>query len=160
MTTVDAAGRPAGSPDNGQSNASLWTNPDLRRLVGFLLAGVMLAIMSGPEGRLGQPAYAVSQSLHPKHLLICLAIGVAAWGLATLYLHNRRSVQRSWRPVRESASAFWDRRAVRLGLSAVVLAFFIALPYLVSDLWQGVLVEQIGVYALLAIGLNVVVGFA
>ncbi len=30
----------------------------------------------------------------------------------------------------------------------------------ISGFWQGVLVQQIGIYVLLALGLNVVVGFA
>jgi branched-chain amino acid transport system permease protein len=57
----------------------------------------------------------------------------------------------------------WARPAVRYGVYLVLLGVAILLPqygYFATGYWQGVLVEQVGVYILLAIGLNVVVGFA
>ncbi|MDT0306674.1 branched-chain amino acid ABC transporter permease [Streptomyces sp. DSM 44917] len=54
------------------------------------------------------------------------------------------------------------RRVAWLRWSALggLLAYLIALPLLVSAFWQTVLVDQIGMFVLVAIGLNVVVGWA
>ena len=53
-----------------------------------------------------------------------------------------------------------DRARARYGLYVPLLAVAIVYPHTLSGFWQEVLVEQIGIYVLLAIGLNVVVGFA
>ncbi len=51
-------------------------------------------------------------------------------------------------------------RRARYGLYVAVLAVAIAYPPTLSGFWQEVLVDQIGVFVLLAVGLNVVVGYA
>jgi branched-chain amino acid transport system permease protein len=62
--------------------------------------------------------------------------------------------------VRLVASGLRTHRWAR-GLSlAGLLAFLIVLPLLVSTFWQQVLVDQVGMFVLVAIGLNVVVGWA
>jgi branched-chain amino acid transport system permease protein len=54
-----------------------------------------------------------------------------------------------------------QKRPVRWGISAVLLFVALILPHVITDpFWQAAMVEQIAVYVLLAIGLNVVVGFA
>ena len=52
-----------------------------------------------------------------------------------------------------------DPRA-RYGFYVAALVLAIVIPMHISGYWQGVLVQQIGIYVLLALGLNVVVGFA
>ncbi|HEY5265756.1 MAG TPA: branched-chain amino acid ABC transporter permease [Acidimicrobiales bacterium] len=53
------------------------------------------------------------------------------------------------------------QRSVRYGMLGALLVFAIFLPRLESSaFWQAAMVEQIAVYVLLAIGLNVVVGYA
>jgi branched-chain amino acid transport system permease protein len=52
-------------------------------------------------------------------------------------------------------------KTVRLSWYVVLLLLAIVLPHIVTDpFWQSAMVSQIAVYTLLAIGLNVVVGFA
>jgi ABC-type branched-subunit amino acid transport system permease subunit len=48
----------------------------------------------------------------------------------------------------------------RTSVLLVVMALALFVPPTLTDFWQNVLVSQIGVYVLLAIGLNVVVGWA
>lgn len=48
----------------------------------------------------------------------------------------------------------------RWGAGMALLALLVALPELVSTFWQQVMVDQIGIYLMLAIGLNVVIGWA
>ncbi|UCM87299.1 branched-chain amino acid ABC transporter permease [Streptomyces marincola] len=52
------------------------------------------------------------------------------------------------------------QRLYRWGSMAALLGLLIVLPLLVSTFWQQVMVDQIGMFVLVAIGLNVVVGWA
>ena len=53
------------------------------------------------------------------------------------------------------------KRPTRIVLILVALAILLFLPKLVHEsFWMYLIVEQIGVWILLALGLNVVVGFA
>jgi len=132
-----------------------------RRLVGWLLAGVVTAVVTGPEGRIGQPAYSVSHSLHPAHLFTCIGLALAVGVLAEVWLTYRAQVRKAIAPAQAEVRRAWDQRLVRSAFYLVVLILLIVLPdVLLGAYWQGVLVEQIGIYALLALGLNVVVGFA
>jgi branched-chain amino acid transport system permease protein len=156
-----STGTTAHRPGGGLRERTPLGQSDLRRLAQWAVGGVGAAIVTGPEGRLGQPAYAVSQSLHPAHLFLWVGIFVGLWALSTGWLRSRHTIQPSLSQWRQQAGAVWDIRLTRLGVYAVLLALAIAIPPLMlGDYWQGVLVEQIGIYALLAIGLNVVVGFA
>jgi branched-chain amino acid transport system permease protein len=57
--------------------------------------------------------------------------------------------------------AAFERRPVRVGSNLGLIAFVLLLPTLITDpFWQSAMTEQIGIYVLLAMGLNVVVGFA
>ncbi|MFL6238165.1 MAG: branched-chain amino acid ABC transporter permease [Actinomycetes bacterium] len=135
-------------------------NEDVRRLATCLLAGFMLAVITGPEGREGQPTYAITQALRPGRLTVCLLIGVALWGSLTAWSHYGETVQRQAAPRRERFRELSRLRPVRYGWYAALLAFAILFPLTLGGFWQEVLVDQIGIFALLAIGLNVVVGFA
>ncbi|MEO3752949.1 branched-chain amino acid ABC transporter permease [Streptomyces sp. B6B3] len=64
------------------------------------------------------------------------------------------------RSVRSVAEALRLHRSYRMVALALGLAFLAVLPLMVATYWQQVLVDQIGVYVLLAIGLNVVIGWA
>jgi branched-chain amino acid transport system permease protein len=158
MSSVGAAGRRPGGPTRSRE----WmAHPQVRRLVGWVVAGVVAAIVTGPEGRLGSPAYAVSQSLHPGHLFVIVAIFVATGLLAEVWLRYRHLLGDRVAQSRSVVRRTWELRPVRPVTYLVLLALVLVLPgVLLGDYWQGVLVEDIGIYALLSVGLNVVVGFA
>jgi branched-chain amino acid transport system permease protein len=62
--------------------------------------------------------------------------------------------------LRRRADVIPRNRATRALVPLVVLAFAIAIPPFLNGYWQTVLVQEMGIFALLALGLNVVVGFA
>jgi branched-chain amino acid transport system permease protein len=141
---------------------ALQRSPDVRRLELFGGLGVLLAIMSGPQGRLGHPGYGISHAFGLAHVGKCVAIGIGAWALVTAWQYGRQ-------PARDLVTTTVDRyqlrdnRNVVWGRNVALLAFAIVLPLVgpaSTPYWQGTLVESMGIYALLAIGLNVVVGFA
>jgi branched-chain amino acid transport system permease protein len=133
---------------------------DVRRLAVCLALGVLLAVITGPQGRSGQPTYAIIHALKPVRLSVCLAVGVVLWLMISGYAHEREQIHEAWLPVRSAGETAWKRRKVRAGVNLGLLAIAILYPLFQSDYWRGVDTEQIGIYALLAVGLNVVVGFA
>jgi branched-chain amino acid transport system permease protein len=138
----------------------LRQNEDVRRLVSCLLGGLMLAIITGPEGREGKPTYAITHALRPGRLIICLLIGLAVWALLTTSNRYGAAARAQTGSVRERVRGLYAIRPVRYSWYAFLLALAILLPTQLGGFWQEVLVDQIGIFALLAIGLNVVVGFA
>jgi branched-chain amino acid transport system permease protein len=127
----------------------------------MLAGGVVFALASGPEGRLGQPAYALKQAFHPTHFFKCVGAAVVAWVVLSAWVHRPAALREGVSTASSQVGSVMARPVPKLGVYSVLLALAIILPpMMLSDYWQGVLVEQIGIYALLAIGLNVVVGFA
>jgi branched-chain amino acid transport system permease protein len=157
MTVAEADRRPAGPTRSRR----FLSRSDIRGLVYWLLAGVLLAVVTSPQGRVGQPSYAVRQGLKPAHLGKSLVVAVLVWLLVLVWRANRDRVRQPIAQGRQRVRDVWSLGAVRYAVYAALLAFAILFPWLkLSDYWQGVLVEQIGIYALLAVGLNIVVGFA
>ena len=158
MTTADAVAGPGPTPTRSRQ---VFRHPDVRRFFGFVAGGVLAAIVTGPQGRVGQPTYSIKQALKPAHLFLWVGIFVGFWVLATIWLHTRRTVIRTTAPARMEVRRIWSMRAVKWPVYAVLLFLAVVLPgQLFGEYWQEVLVTSIGIYALLAIGLNVVVGFA
>ena len=131
-----------------------------RRLIPWVPAGVLLALMTGPQGRVGQPGYSFTQAMHPGHLFGTIGIALAVGVVVQMWGARPQQVRESITAVRGGTGRVFARREVRYGFYVALLAFAIALPQLVGAYWQEVLVDKIGIYALLAVGLNVVVGFA
>jgi branched-chain amino acid transport system permease protein len=133
-------------------------NERLRRLAGCVLAALTLALMMGPSGTLTSPTHGFTGSWFTPKVLVFLAGGVVLWAL----MEGRGAVASFTARASASAQSIrrFDRAQTRYALYAVVLVLAIILPRGLSNFWQEVLVDQIGVYVLLAIGLNVVVGFA
>src|SRR4051794_33559485 len=157
MTVADAGRRPGGRTRSRET----LRQPDLRRFVGFVLAGVVAAVVTGPEGRTGQPTYALTQSMHPGHLFEWIGIFVGLWVLVTAWLLGRPYAQPTVDRVRQSGRDAFGHAFVRYALYAALLVVAIVIPrQYFGEYWQEVAVTSIGIYALLAIGLNVVVGFA
>ena len=69
------------------------------------------------------------------------------------------AVKRLALPVTEALTAFRTRSSVRT-FALFAIAFALFFPPTMNQFWQKALVTDIGVYVLLAIGLNVVVGWA
>ncbi len=152
--------RPGARPPSGSSWRRLTEHPDVRRLGACLFALVVLAVMTGPDGSQADPVSGFDASLLHPRIFGFLGAGVALWALMT--------VRRRFTPQAQAVNDWLERlpsrllpnRWARLGLYAAVLAVAIAVPPQLNAFWQEVLVDQIGIFVLLALGLNVVVGFA
>ena len=137
----------------------LWHNEDARRFVSLVATGVLLALLTGADGSEDDYLLSFRESLLSIRLPICIGLMVLVW--AVLYLGQRRKISLS--PAATGA-AFRQRLrqmpAVRWLLIVAVIGAALAVPPFLSGFWQTVLVNEVGIYVLLAAGLNVVVGWA
>jgi branched-chain amino acid transport system permease protein len=162
------AGQVPGTPLPAGAPQSRWParlqqvgkHPEVRRLLACVAGMLVLAVMTGPSGSATSPTLGVTGSLGHPRVFIFLALGVALWGFMAL----RRRFGNQTRRLGERLAALprrllrsWVQRLVAYG---ALLAVAIAVPQTLNAYWQNVLVDQIGIYVLLALGLNVVVGFA
>lgn len=133
---------------------------DLKRLLlsvgGFLVLGIML----GPSGSSSAPLSGFTGSLFHVRVFYFIGEGIAFWVLSTVWLRHRDRVRAHWARASGTAKNFWPDWRARGGVYTAALAAAIVIPLGLTNFWQTVLVQQIGVYVLLALGLNVVVGFA
>ena len=167
MTTPAQATRPVvrhgslpPSPSLRSRALALKANPDVRRLVSCLLGGLVLAVMTGPEGTNSDAMFAVRGSLANVRVIYFLAIGLALWAVITTRERFGEHIEAFTGKFSVLPAALIPKRNVRYGSYLAGLAIAVILPLYLSSYWQEVLVDQIGVYVLLAVGLNVVVGYA
>lgn len=138
----------------------LRTNAEARRLFACVVGALVLAIMTGPSGSITSPLSGITGSLFNARIVIFLAIGLAIYALITV----RRRYGTAIRGANDRVLALPrrlvpDRRA-RVIFYIVLIGAAIGYPIILNGYWQEILVDQIGIYVLLALGLNVVVGFA
>ena len=133
---------------------------DARRLSAWVLGGLVLAVMTGPSGSTSTPTGGFTGSLLHPHVIGYLIFGVAMWGLTTLRARNRDRITSAGAGVARLRERLTGDSRVRYLSYVVILALAILIPQALNGFWQEVLVDQIGIFVLMAIGLNVVVGYA
>ncbi len=143
----------------------------LRRLGTIAAIVGVLEIMTGPSGSIDTPTSGFSGSFaepasffglfRGQRWMIFAVFVLVIWGLASYWHENGHRVRQTVSRVMAAPKMISEKKQVRWGFLLALLALAIAMPHLETDpFWQAAMVEQIGVYILLAIGLNVVVGFA
>jgi len=133
---------------------------DWRRLGGCMFAAVVVALMTGTSGNAQHLTAGVTGSLFKLRILVFILLGLALWALMTVWKRYGDDVKSSLSEVRELRTAVTGNQWARYGGYLAVLLAAILIPPQLSVFWQQVLVSEIGIYVLLTIGLNVVVGFA
>jgi branched-chain amino acid transport system permease protein len=140
-------------------------NEEYRRILSLLLVGLAVALMTGPSGNRDHPTDGFTGSwFHPRVLVFL--VGAAVIGvLMTLYDRRKGAGGTNpLAPVIAQVTSVRDRMTtqpvLRYSVYAAILAFAIFYPTTLTPFWQRVLVDQIGIYVLLALGLNIVVGLA
>ncbi len=147
----------------------------LARRIGMTTAvAVLLLIMTGPSGTVYQPTAGVVGSFSARssffglfatqRWVVWLALTLIVTGVIRAVKFLRARVPQVNTVPREAVAAIkapFRRRSIRFSSYGVVLLVALFIPALISDnFWQQSIVEAIAVYVLLALGLNVVVGFA
>src|SRR2546423_5516285 len=133
---------------------------DVRRLVVCLGLALVVALMTGPPGTGSEPTRGLRLALLHARVFGYLGLGLAVWVVVTAYLRFADRI----RGLTTTATETWMRtfapRRVRYPTYVVLLVVAIVYPQTLSSFWQGVAVDQVGIFVLLALGLNVVVGYA
>jgi branched-chain amino acid transport system permease protein len=151
---------PKSSGDEGNVWQRLRRNDNARKFVACIIGALVAAVITGPSGSVSHPTAGFTGALFHPRVVVFLVLGVLLW----LAMVGRETLSENIKAVTDPISAARTKwlgdPKVRYSLYAALLVFAIIYPRSLSSFWQGVLVDQIGVYVLLAIGLNVVVGFA
>jgi len=148
---------------------------DLRRFGACVFLAAVAALVTGPDGSSASPMQGLSDSLLAPRAVGFLLFAVALFALITVAGRTRapgrtaalgqasgRSSARS-SPVallRTAGSLVLTRRGARPTSYSLMLLAAIFVPLGLSPAAQGSLFLDVGIYALLALGLNVVVGYA
>nr|WP_307792029.1 branched-chain amino acid ABC transporter permease [Streptomyces verrucosisporus] len=142
-----------------------YQEPRWRRLGALLALAVTLRLMTGEEGTTQDLFLALREDFTGVGLWVWLAIAVAVWAVREFLADQTSSAVEGTKKVSagplERVRQVWsaDKR-VRMGVLTAVLALVVFGPLGVERYWQQVLVDQIAIFVLLAIGLNVVIGWA
>ncbi|HVY09044.1 MAG TPA: branched-chain amino acid ABC transporter permease [Mycobacteriales bacterium] len=134
------------------------------RLVGWLSIVLVLALISGPGGSSSALSYGFRHSILRPRVIPFVVVGVVAWALLEV-LRPRREWVRSavlsrFDVVRQRVGTVPRNRLTRSALPVAALVVAVVIPPFLNGYWQTVLVQEMGIFTLLALGLNVVVGFA
>jgi branched-chain amino acid transport system permease protein len=145
----------------GQSiTKALFSTAGLKRLGGCILIGLVLAVMTGADGDSDHEWHAFAVDLFRPRVITFLVIGVVLWLLVALWPMIGPGVRVASAAVRRPATVVRSNRYSTYGINVVLLVVAIIAPMLVSTAAQQSMVNDIGIYALLALGLNVVIGYA
>ncbi|GAB4469274.1 MAG: hypothetical protein OHK0044_11190 [Burkholderiaceae bacterium] len=129
-----------------------------------LAAGVIAVTALGLFQELLEPLFRSAASLEAIHELLYGAGGLSPGGTAVLFATVAATVA-LWQRHGTAARGWYERlaaprrRALQVGAAAVALALLVLLPIAAGPFLSTVLV-LVGLYALMGLGLNVVVGFA
>lgn len=145
--------------------------PWLRRLFTSLIVVALAAVVTGPPGGPTTPAAGFRGSFAEKssffglfgtrRWVVFAVLALIFWGVWTLWLSRGQWVKTRATAVASTPREFVRKRPVRWSLALIFIVLGFALPSVVTDpFWQVSMVESIAIYVLLALGLNVVVGFA
>jgi branched-chain amino acid transport system permease protein len=151
---------------------TIFSPANLKRLFMIFIIMAVVAVMTGtPGSSTASPTTGVHGSflervswfglfVVPRWLLF-MTLGVIVWLVVSLFRPRARSIRRRVDTVLALPKALTAKKSTRVTLMLVALVLVIFLPKFVHEsFWMYLIVEQIGVWILLALGLNVVVGFA
>ncbi len=136
-----------------------------KRLVALLVLAVVGAQVTGVQGTSTDIFYALGENFTGTGIWIWLALCVGVWVIREFL---SEPVNRGWvasrdrvsQPVARVRGVWQADPRLRYGGGALLLVVLILLPLWLSTYWQQVMVDQIAIFVLLAIGLNVVIGWA
>lgn len=150
---------------------SLLSNKQLKTLGLTFVATLAVCFMTGPSGSNVNPVAGFSGALFnqapflglftTRRWIVFFLFALIVFGLMQAWRQYGARLKRGYGVLTAKPRQLQTKKPVRLGTYGALLLFAILLPHLVTDpFWQVAMVQQITVYVLLALGLNVVVGFA
>ncbi|CAL9388145.1 branched-chain amino acid ABC transporter permease [Streptomyces sp. enrichment culture] len=165
MSAVESSVKDVASAASRLRRTAWYQQPRYTRLWAMLALGVLLALVTGEQGTTRDIFFSVKGSLTGANLWVCLALTVGVWALREFAASPiKGAVELAKSAVSGPGGAVRDRvqadARLRWGLIGLALVLALVVPSALPRMWQTVLVDQIAIFALLAIGLNVVIGWA
>ncbi len=150
---------------------TFFQNLMVRRFISAMAVMAVVAIMTGPAGSTETPTAGFTGSFSEQSSFFgffetvrwvpFLFLAIVFFLVWSLWLSRGQQMKDGFSKVLSAPRAATERRTVRWSIALVLIVVALILPHVITDpFWQAAMVEQIAVYILLAIGLNVVVGFA
>jgi branched-chain amino acid transport system permease protein len=150
---------------------TFFQNLMVRRFISAMAVMAVVAIMTGPAGSTETPTAGFTGSFSEQSSFFgffetvrwvpFLFLAIVFFLVWSLWLSRGQQIKDGFSKVLSAPRAATERRTVRWSIALVLIVVALILPHVITDpFWQAAMVEQIAVYILLAIGLNVVVGFA
>jgi len=150
---------------------TFFQNLMVRRFISAMAVMAVVAIMTGPAGSTETPTAGFTGSFSEQSSFFgffetvrwvpFLFLAIFFFLVWSLWLSRGQQIKDGFSKVLSAPRAATERRTVRWSIALVLIVVALILPHVITDpFWQAAMVEQIAVYILLAIGLNVVVGFA
>jgi branched-chain amino acid transport system permease protein len=151
---------------------TLFSLASLKRLFAILAIMFVIALMTGTAGSSTAPPTTGLHGSFLEHVsyfglfktgrwAIFLTLGVLVWLLVSWYRPRARTIRRGVDTALAFPKSLTSKRSTQIALMLVAFVIVLTLPKFVhQSYWMYLIVEQIGVWILLALGLNVVVGFA
>jgi branched-chain amino acid transport system permease protein len=150
----------AAAPHGPSVVRTLVDKQALKRLGALVAVALVVAVMTGPTGDSPTPLAGVKGSLlHPRVFTFLIA-ALTAWVLSVGYQQLRPQIVAARTVVNKTGSRVFARRGSRQVLYLLLLVVAIIVPLHISPAAQQSAVTDVGIYALLALGLNVVIGYA
>lgn len=131
----------------------------------------LICLMTGPPGSPTAPSAGIVGSFknessffglfNTQRWVVFLILGTVVSTLAFLYQSNKTEVVKATARVVSGPRTLLQHRLARRSTLLALFVLALVLPKIVTDaFWQEAMVSQIAIFVLLALGLNVVVGFA
>ncbi|GAA1919444.1 hypothetical protein GCM10009716_30240 [Streptomyces sodiiphilus] len=144
---------------------SWYQQPRVKRLGALMVVALVGTQVTGEQGTTNDIFLALRENFTGTGLWMWVGACLAIW-LVREFLHE--PVRSGWSagkalvagPVAGARQEWRSRPVLRHGALSMLLLFLVLLPLWVSTYWQQVMVDQIAIFVLLAIGLNVVIGWA
>jgi branched-chain amino acid transport system permease protein len=146
-------------PSSSGSNTGAASTP-LKRLGALLGVALVVALMTGPPGDSPTPLAGVKGSIFHARVFLFLGGAVVLWLLTLGYGLIATRVGEVRTTVNTRSRAVFSKPGSRAVTYLLLLVLAIVIPLQLSPAAQQSAVTDVGVYALLALGLNVVIGYA
>ncbi|MFF4831121.1 branched-chain amino acid ABC transporter permease [Streptomyces sp. NPDC001315] len=165
MSAVDTSEKLTPSAASRLRRTAWYQQERFTRLWAMVALGVLLALVTGEQGNTRDIFFSIKGTFTGGNLWVCLAITVGVWALREFAADAVRGVAAKAKsgvggPVGAVQARFRADKRLRWGLILLVLVLALTIPSGLARQWQTLLVDQIAIFALLAIGLNVVIGWA
>jgi branched-chain amino acid transport system permease protein len=151
--TVNAPPSSSGSAQGGASSP-------LRRLGALIAVSLVVALMTGPPGDSPTPLAGVKGSIFDPRVFLFLGAAVVLWAITLAYGLVAPQVAELRATVNSRSRAAFAKPGSRAVTYLLLLVLAIVIPLQLSPAAQQSAVTDVGIYALLALGLNVVIGYA